>query len=326
VNPQYLTLGAILTDPATSVPAKKAGITVPYAGFTGSVAQALRPFPQYLTLTSQAAKDGASIYNGLEVSVTKRFGSGFTLGGNYSWAKALGYGESGLYGGGSTNNILQNSFDPHPEWSLLPIDVRNSFLLHYIYDLPFGRGKPWLNQRRISDVIFGGWRVSAIQKYQSGFPLEICQSNTLPIFNSVLRPSIVQGVAVSNHIPVKQFRPSTSRMLAASTDLASNSFSTMNQIVEDSFGSQNLAAGLLEIFSCSALLLCLIGIYGLLVYLVAQREHEVGLRIALLPAWSTTRWPRSSRRAHSSTMAAGVTTNMFRCAARWLIHRLLHLR
>lgn len=55
----------------------------------------------------------------------------------------------------------------------------------------------------------------------------------------------------------------------------------MDRIVEDSFGGQNLAAELLEIFGCSALLLCLTGIYGLLVYLVAQRRREMGLRIAL---------------------------------------------
>jgi hypothetical protein len=108
------------------------------------VAQALRSFPQYLTLTSQDAKIGSSIYNALEVVLTKRIGAGFTLGGNYSWSKALGYGESGLYGGGSTNNVLQNAYNPHAEWSLLPIDVRNSVTLHYIYDLPFGRGRAWL--------------------------------------------------------------------------------------------------------------------------------------------------------------------------------------
>jgi hypothetical protein len=213
LNPQYLALQAILTDPVTSAPAQKAGIPIPYAGFTGSVAQALRSFPQYLTLTSQDAKIGSSIYNALEVVLTKRIGAGFTLGGNYSWSNALGYGESGLYGGGSTNNVLQNTYNPHAEWSLLPIDVRNSVTLHYIYDLPFGRGKAWLNQGGLMDTVFGGWRFSAIQKYQSGFPLELYTSNTLPIFNSILRPNVVPGVSLSNHIPVKNFLPSSSRMI-----------------------------------------------------------------------------------------------------------------
>jgi ABC-type antimicrobial peptide transport system permease subunit len=55
----------------------------------------------------------------------------------------------------------------------------------------------------------------------------------------------------------------------------------MDQIVEDSFGSQRLAAHLLEIFGGAALLLCVAGLYGLLAYVVTQRTRELGLRIAL---------------------------------------------
>lgn len=67
----------------------------------------------------------------------------------------------------------------------------------------------------------------------------------------------------------------------ANPDLPHATFNTMDQVVEDSFGSQRLAAHLLEIFGGTALLLCLAGLYGLLRYSVTQQTRDIGVRIAL---------------------------------------------
>ncbi|HLY39623.1 MAG TPA: ABC transporter permease [Terracidiphilus sp.] len=66
-----------------------------------------------------------------------------------------------------------------------------------------------------------------------------------------------------------------------SPELANATFTTMDQVVEDSFGSQRLAAHLLEIFGGAALLIAVGGLYGLLAWVVTQRTREMGVRVAL---------------------------------------------
>ena len=70
-------------------------------------------------------------------------------------------------------------------------------------------------------------------------------------------------------------------MTQASPELAATEFTTMTQIVEDSYGSQQLVSRLLIVFGGSALLLCLSGLSGLLAQLVTQRTREIGVRVAL---------------------------------------------
>jgi predicted permease len=111
----------------------------------------------------------------------------------------------------------------------------------------------------------------------------VCLSQMAPDSVSYLAfEGRAMDLALRTGRPLASITPELRTLLRqASPELASATFTTMDQVVADSYGSQTLAAHLLELFGGTALLLCVTGLYALLSYVVAQRTREIGLRIAL---------------------------------------------
>jgi hypothetical protein len=139
--------------------------------------QLLRPYPQFTNIIPLYYSGASSNYHSLQVTATKRFSHGFMFEGAYTWAKNLDYGQS-----------HQDTYDIKDSNSLASIDLAHRFVMSYIYELPFGRGRKWGNDVSPAvDVILGGWQFNGITTLQTGTPIAISASNTAGIFNPVTR-------------------------------------------------------------------------------------------------------------------------------------------
>jgi len=163
LDPKYLVLGNLLNSTATPANIALARaivpeVSLPFPTFVGTIAQMLRPFPQYNTVTDVYGNVGQTNYNALQVSVQQRLAHGLTFNANYTFSKALG-----------TINGNQSAY--RQERSLSTTDQPHIFNAFYSYQLPFGKGQMLDSGNSIVRAIAGGWEISGITRASSGFPL-----------------------------------------------------------------------------------------------------------------------------------------------------------
>ena len=115
---------------------------------------------------------GSSNYHGMQVEFRQRLNHGMQFNANYTLSHSLVEGPVNGYqanAGGSfqTDRDFRLSYRPSS------YDIRHIFHLSGTYDLPFGKGKAFLNQNRLADEVVGGWTLGTIMIIQSGPPTQI---------------------------------------------------------------------------------------------------------------------------------------------------------
>lgn len=109
----------------------------------------------------------ASIYQGLQVGLRRQFHGGFSLSGNYTFAKSL---DDAASVGGAGRTVAQNSFDLQAERGLSVFDVRHRLVLNHTYEFPFGDRRRWLSHGGTLARLVGNWQISGVTTIQSGNP------------------------------------------------------------------------------------------------------------------------------------------------------------
>jgi hypothetical protein len=183
-------LDTIIRDAAH---AQALGIALPYPQFvvpsiqtTRTVAQALRPFPQYGNIRMSVGggdKSGSSKYHAVVLKLNKRQSHGLALQASYTWSRIMT--DSDNFGAGASLDTAR----PELEWSIGANDQTHNLKFNTVYELPFGAGQRWLKDG-IANLVLGGWRVALTQNYVSGIPLGVTSNSALTIFNTANRPNV----------------------------------------------------------------------------------------------------------------------------------------
>jgi hypothetical protein len=207
-HPDVLKLGsAVLGANINSDTARNAGISPPYPGFSGNVAQALRAYPQYQNLVYRDAPIGNSTYHSLQLKLDKRFSNGLQFRTFYTWSKLINDGAENAQAAGG----IQNPIDVHAgERTFSADDVPHVFVASWTYELPFGR-----NLTGVAGKLLQGWALNGIMRYESARPLEITMANDLGgfLFNSLKRPHRVAGSEGRINTSMSDFDPNAERTL-----------------------------------------------------------------------------------------------------------------
>jgi carboxypeptidase family protein len=139
---------------------------------------------------------GNSHYNALQTRLNRRFRDGFSFNVNYTLSRAIG-----LRGAPNSDNQPAIRIPDLYHLNTGVADFNRTHVLNIrgITELPFGKGRRWLNSGGVWSAILGGWQLNNIVSLRSGTPFTVTASGTL--LNSA---SITQNPAdrVKDHVEI----------------------------------------------------------------------------------------------------------------------------
>ena len=135
--------------------------------------QLLAPYPQYNGVNAFRKPQANSTYHSLTLSAERRFSHGLGLLFSFTGGKLLDDASQVVTFLGNAGT-KQNFYDRKAEKSISAQDVSKRLVISANYELPFGKGRPFLSTvPRPVDFALGGWQINGIATFSKGLPLQI---------------------------------------------------------------------------------------------------------------------------------------------------------
>jgi hypothetical protein len=195
---RYQSLGAALnervTNPFFGTPL---GVGI-LASSTVTRGQLLRPYPQFGNVLARRVTSAKARYNSAVFKFERRISDSWGARVNYTFGRTKDsqWGESNFFSNRTAAPLDVYNLDQ--EFGTSINDVPHRLNISGTYELPFGNGKRWLNHRGVVKALLGGWAVTGVGTYASGFPISVNQdNNNSGLLGSGQRPNVASGVDLS---------------------------------------------------------------------------------------------------------------------------------
>jgi hypothetical protein len=143
---------------------------LPYPGFpqTQTLAQALRPFPQFTNITNiKWVPTGKNWYDSLQIQGTKRFSHGLDFTTNFTWSRTLMLGtEADISTISPVSPAVNDIFNRNTNKYLSGLDQPFLFVIAANYTTP---GNSW---NKFASAITKDWTLGAVLRYGAGLPIQ----------------------------------------------------------------------------------------------------------------------------------------------------------
>ncbi len=142
------------------------GITMdPVTGIGKPVLQYGSKFAQMDVKTS----GGTDHYDSLQTTVNRRFQHGLTVGSQWTYGHSLGN-----TGGSNEAQTTVNPFNFNQDRGNNAFDVRHSYNVTALYEIPLGRGRKFMKDApKAADALLGGWELGGIMNGRTGLPIDL---------------------------------------------------------------------------------------------------------------------------------------------------------